>query len=290
MPPTSPFSSRRRPTPANVAEARGRSPRGPPRRPAATPAAREAVLGVVAPRQREARRQWTAAVEAQDLQARLPRRVAPAGDERPRGPGGGAVRPLQHRAHRGGILGTLDDAHDHQPARPVAELGEDLAGRRGRRRSRRARGSPLPRRTGATQPAKAATTSARSANTSGMVPVRVREPADRRAVRRRSCRRTRRPRRRSGGRAPTRTVEGSGPPASAAGRSAPTKADGIEAGLGQEVDDPSGRRRLAVRPGDPDERLPMGRGGVGDELLHAAGGDAAAFARQAARGDPARPP
>ena len=73
-----------------------------------------------------------------------------------------------------------------------------------------------------------------------------------------------------------------------AGSSAPTKADGSQPGADQHVDEPAGRRALAVGPGDGDEAPPDG--GVGDDLLPRLDGDAGVAGGDAAPGGRGRWP
>ena len=78
-------------------------------------------------------------------------------------------------------------------------------------------------------------------------------------------------------------------PAIAAGSMRADEPGRVRAGPDEHVEQPAGRRRLAVRAGDRDQAPPAGRGRVGDDLLDALGRDARARARPRARGGRDRP-
>ena len=216
--------------PAAHARVRAESPRAiaPGAAPAATRDAgrHEAVLRVVTSRQGEAGGQATVGVQPQDLEASLPRRVAPAGDDGRAGPTAVACVRASAAADGGRVRSVIDDAHDQQPAGPVAEALRAPRGPRCHRRWPRATGASPPPSKRRTQAVNAATTAARSAKTSGWSQSALVRPPIAGPIRDRSCRRTRPPPPRSGGRGRRGRSRGRARPRARAAAARPTNADG----------------------------------------------------------------
>ena len=291
----SPLSSNRRPTPANVRSplrtALGVGSVG--QRPAGRA---ERVVGVVPPDQ----------AQVGDLGRRARRsRERRSGRCRPRRPRSGrrarrpvrspsdSVAPSSARRRSAAAASPTITSKASEPPGPVGEPRQELghATVAGIRDEGRRTDSPVAGRR-AVEPADPALERGDDVGPRrehvGVVPVGVEQHPDRPAGTDRSCRRTRRPRRRSALPVPSRTTDASAP-VSSGGRTAPTKADGSSPARTEQVDQPAGRRRLAVGAGHRQEVAATGRDRVGDELLAADRRDRRPGAPRGARAGRDRP-
>ena len=182
------------------------------------------------------------------------------------GPGGRAEPVGDATRERPGALRLdVDERRRHDPARPVGEARDQLrdAGVSHVRDEHRRRPGPAGPSTPAMLPDPAPRTPRapppRSANTSGWshsAEVRTDRP---RAGTGRSCPRTRPPRRRTARRRPAARSPATPIPVTRRRQQRPDERARVHAARRQHVDEPAGRRALAVRPRHRDQRPPRRR-------------------------------